>query len=55
MSEKGGAWQSDKRGAADTAAAVVAIGVAARQVGCGHERVALVRAAILGQRVHALL
>lgn len=37
------------------AAAVVAVGVAARQVGRGHERVALVGAAVLGQRVHALL
>lgn len=36
-------------------AAVVAVGVAARQVGRGHERVALVGAAVLRQRVHALL
>lgn len=48
------AW-SYERGAAGAAAAVVAVGVAARQVGRGHERVALVGAAVLSQRVHALL
>lgn len=37
------------------AAAVVAVGVAPRQVGRGHEREALVGAAVLSQRVHALL
>lgn len=43
-------------GAASTrAAAVVAVGVAARQVRRGHEWVALVGAAVLCQRIHALL
>lgn len=37
------------------AAAVVAVGVAAREVGRGHERVTLIGAAVLRQRVHALL
>lgn len=46
---------SDESGAPDAAAAVVAVGVAARQVGRGHERVAVVRAAILRQNVHTLL
>lgn len=46
---------SYERGAPNAAAAVVAVGVAARQVGRGHERVALVRTAVLGQSVHALL
>lgn len=46
---------SYKCGAAGAAAAVVAVGVAARQVGRGHERVPLVRAAVLSQNVHALL
>lgn len=46
---------SYERGAAGAAAAVVAVGVAAGQVGRGHERVALVRTPVLGQRVHALL
>lgn len=51
----GGNSSSYERGAPGAAAAVVAVGVAARQVGRGHERVALVRAAVLSQRVHALL
>lgn len=38
-----------------TATAVVAVGVATRQVGRGHERVAFIGAAVLRQRVHALL
>lgn len=42
-------------GAPGAAAAVVAVDVAARQVGRGHERVALVGAAVLSQRVYALL
>lgn len=46
---------SYERGAPGAAAAVVAVGVAARQVGRGHQRVALVGAAVLSQRVHALL
>lgn len=55
-----GAWSwrrgpSYERGAADAAAAVVAVGVATREVGRGHERVTLVRAAVLSQSVHALL
>lgn len=47
--------RSYEGGAPDAAAAVVAVGVAARQVGRGHEGVAVVGAAVLGQDVHALL
>lgn len=47
--------KSYERGAPGAAAAVVAVDVAARQVGRGHERVALVGAAVLSQRVYALL
>lgn len=46
---------SYERGAPGAAAAVVAVDVAARQVGRGHEREALVGAAVLSQRVHTLL
>lgn len=46
---------SYERGAAQAAAAVVAVGVAARQVGRSHQGVALVAAAVLRQDVHALL
>lgn len=46
---------SYERGAAGAAAAVVAVGVAARQVWRRHEREALVRTAVLRQRVHTLL
>ena len=49
------ALRSYEGGAAAAAAAVVAVGVAAGQVGRGHEREALVRTAVLSQRVHALL
>lgn len=55
LSSGGGTGCSYERGAPDAAAAVVAVGVAARQVGRGHERVALVRTAVLSQSVHALL
>lgn len=54
-SRSGRSLGSNERGAPDAAAAVVAVGVAAGEVGRGHERVALVRAAVLGERVHALL
>lgn len=50
-----GSYERGAADAADAAAAVVAVVVAARQVGRGHERVALVRTAVLGQSVHALL
>lgn len=43
---------SDEGGAAG---AVVTVGVAARQVGRGHQRVAVVGATVLGQRVDNLL
>lgn len=46
---------SYERSATNAAATVVAVGVTARQVGRGHERVALVGAAVLSQRVHAFL
>lgn len=46
---------SYERGAPNAAAAVVAVGVAAWEVGRGHERVTLVRTAVLSQSVHALL
>lgn len=46
---------SYKCGAAGAAAAVVAVCVATRQIGCGNERVSLICAAVLSQNVHALL
>lgn len=49
---RGRSYESRAPGAA---AAVVAVGVAAGQVGRGHEWVSLVGATVLRQRVHALL
>lgn len=46
---------SDKGSAPCAAAAVVAVVVPAREVGRGHEWVALVRAAVLQQHIHTFL